>query len=244
MKILAVEDEALFANVLEMLIDELGYELIAIAKSSEEFLRLFVSTKPDLALIDINIAGSMDGIELAEQILQSSFAVPVIFITAFQDNATFQRAKKTKPHAFLTKPIDEAALQRSIELAFENFANTGLAMTGGHRDILVRDSFFVKTDQKLMKIKAKEILYVEAEDKYCQLCLQEKSWLLRMTLKDIADKLPPTDFIRIHKGVIINVNFVEDIYIKENYVVMSNKKELPIGKNYKQVFFERLNLLN
>ncbi len=244
MRILAVEDEALFANVLEMLIDELGYELIAIAKSSEEFLRIFASTKPDLALIDINIAGSMDGIELAEQILQSSFAVPVIFITAFHDNATFQRAKKAKPHAFLTKPIDEAALQRSIELAFENFANTGLAMTGGHKDILVRDSFFVKTDQKLIKIRAKEILYVESEDKYCQICLPEKSWLLRMTLKDIVDKLPPTDFIRIHKGVVINVNFVEDIYIKENYVVMSNKKQLPIGKNYKQVFFERLNLLN
>ena len=243
MRILAVEDELIFANALEMILDNLGYELIAIAQNSEEFLRLFVSTKPDLVLIDISIEGTMDGIELAQEIMQSSFAVPVIFLTAFSDKETFDRAKKTRPYAYLTKPIDENLLQKSIELAFENFSNTTFAVNNGHREFFVRDSFFIKADNRLCKVAVKEIIFVESEDKYCIIATLNKDYLLRMSLKDIYEKLPPTDFAQIHKGLIINLNLVKDIQLKESWVLMENGKTFPIGKNFRTAFLDRLNLL-
>jgi len=243
MRILAVEDELIFANALEIILDNLGYELIAIAKNSEEFLRFFVSTKPDLVLMDINIGGSMDGIELAEQVTASSFAVPVIFLTAFSDKNTFDRAKKVNPHAFLTKPIKEDDLQRSIELAFENFSKTPFAMNNGNRDYLLKDSFFVKQDGNLVKVHSKDIIYIESDDKYCTICTTQQNYLVRMSLKDIYEKLSPTAYIRIQKGIVINVNFIKDIRLKESNVLMENAKELPIGKNFRNDFLDKLNLL-
>lgn len=244
MRILAVEDEVIFANALEMLLDELGYELIAIAKSSQEFLRLFASSKPDLVLLDINIQGTMDGIELAKHIMDSTFAVPVIFITSYTDSHTFERAKKSKPYAYLTKPIEESALQRSIELAFDNFSKTSFAMTGSNRDILIRDHFFVKVDQNLVKIKVDDIICVEAEDKYCTIFSQDQKLLVRMSLKDIYAKLPPNHFIQIHKGAIVNINFVQNVHLKDNFVQVDKQKQLPIGKNFRHAFLEKLNLLD
>ncbi len=244
MRIIAVEDEPLFASTIERLIDELGYNLVSIVDNSEAMLRSFVATKPDLALIDINIKGTMDGIEVARRISQSEYAVPIIFITSFKDKITFERAMETLPYAYIVKPFDEELLQRTIEVAFHRYSNKNHAIEkiGWQNDILVRDSFFIKNGQKLEKVKVKDIFLVEIQDKYANIHTFEKTYVIRMPLKELLEKLPATDFIQVHRTFIVNANYMDNIDLKENIISILNR-EIPISKIFLPILLSRLNTI-
>jgi DNA-binding LytR/AlgR family response regulator len=244
MKIIAVEDETLFANQLEIFIDKLGYDLVGMTDNSEEMLRFFVSLKPDLALIDINIRGSKNGIEVAKKIAESQNPIPVIFITAYKDKEYFENAKAANPYAYIIKPFDADALERTIELAFARYAKTNHNENGEvwRNDILIRESFFIKIGDTLQKINIKDIIVVEVEGKNCTLCTSKDTFTVRMTLKEIADNLPVTDFIQVHRSYIVNANYIESINTKENTLKVLNKS-IDISKNYKENLLQRINFL-
>ncbi|UCS93916.1 response regulator transcription factor [Echinicola marina] len=119
-RVLIVEDEILIAKDLAYLLEDMGYENSGIANSGERALELFKKNKVDLLLCDININGSMDGIETVKAI-QEYKEVPVIYISAFSDPITVNRAIETSPSSFLTKPYNERSVQIAIDLAFANF---------------------------------------------------------------------------------------------------------------------------
>lgn len=118
MKILVAEDNPIFANSIEMIIEELGYELIGIADNATDFFELFETHEADLLLLDIQLKDEKDGIDIAADILENSKPIPIIFMTSFQNNDLFERAKVLNPIAFLIKPLDALLLQHIIELAF------------------------------------------------------------------------------------------------------------------------------
>ncbi len=244
MKIIAVEDEPLFANSLEIFIDKLGYELVGLTDNSEEMLRFFVSLKPDLALIDINIKGSKNGIEVAKKIAESENPIPVIFITSYKDKGYFENAKTANPYAYIIKPFEADVLERTIELAFSRYAKTNPNENGEvwRNDILVRDSFFIKIGDTLQKINIKDIILVEVDGKNCTLCTSKDTFTVRMTLKEISDKLPVTDFIQVHRSYLVNANFIDNINTKENTLKVLNKN-IDISKNYKDNLLQRINFL-
>lgn len=122
-KVLIIEDEILIAKDLAYLLEDIGYENAGIANSGERALELFKKNKVDLLLCDININGSMDGIETVKSI-QKYKEVPVIYISAFSDPITVNRAIETSPSSFLTKPYNERSVQIAIDLAFANFNKT------------------------------------------------------------------------------------------------------------------------
>jgi DNA-binding LytR/AlgR family response regulator len=242
MRILAAEDDKLFATAIEMMIDELGYELIAIEDEGGAFLRTFVATQPDLLLLDINIKGSMDGIEIAEKINASNRPVPIIFITSFKDKQTFERAKLTKPFAYITKPFDEMTLQRTIELALHNYSNnTNLTeIESWTKDLLLRDSFFIKTAEKLEKIVMKDILYLEVAEKYTHIVTENKKWEVKMSLTELLEKLSFESFIKIHRNYIVNVNYIQSIDIVKN-TLQVQAYQLPYSTRYGKALIDRLN---
>ncbi len=115
-KILLVEDEGLVARDLESMIRNLGYRVVGICSTGEEAIRLINIRRPDLVIMDIVLQGKMDGIKAANEI-QRLFHLPIIFLTAHTDVATFQRAKVTNPLAFLHKPVEQKELLTVIEMA-------------------------------------------------------------------------------------------------------------------------------
>lgn len=115
-KILVVEDEAIVAEDIAYRLRSLGYDVVGAANSGEEALRQARLAGPDLVLMDIMLKGAMDGVEAAEQISRN-LSLPVVFLTAHGDPATFQRAKSTVPRGYVLKPFSEADLHRNIELA-------------------------------------------------------------------------------------------------------------------------------
>jgi signal transduction histidine kinase len=117
-RILIVEDEGIVAFNLQQRLVHLGYDVPHIVASGQESLDIALRSRPDLVLMDIHIEGEMDGIETALQLNRES-PIPVIYLTAYSEDATLQRARQTRPYGFLIKPFSERELHATIQMALE-----------------------------------------------------------------------------------------------------------------------------
>jgi PAS domain S-box-containing protein len=115
-RILIVEDDPLLALDLRYEVELLGHEVVGLAESADEALIASEENPPDLALMDINIAGSMDGIQTA-RLLHETHRVPVVFITSASDDVTVARAAEGPLHGYLVKPFKRSELKASIHVA-------------------------------------------------------------------------------------------------------------------------------
>jgi PAS domain S-box-containing protein len=116
--ILIVEDESIVAFNLQQRLSHMGYHVPDVAVSGVETLALVAQCRPDLILMDIHIEGAMDGIDVAARI-HESHPVPVIYLTAYSEDATLERARKTRPYGYLIKPFSERELHATIQMALE-----------------------------------------------------------------------------------------------------------------------------
>jgi PAS domain S-box-containing protein len=121
-KILIVEDDPLSALDLQNEVERLGYEVVGMVESADEALIASEESRPDLALLDINIAGSMDGIQTA-RLLHHAYRVPVIFISSASDDLTVARAAKLPLYGYLVKPFKCNELKASMQLALQKSAS-------------------------------------------------------------------------------------------------------------------------
>jgi len=117
-KILVVEDEAITAKDLQDKLRGLGYDVPAIAASGEGAIKKAEEIKPDLVLMDIILKGDMDGIEAAVQI-RDRFDIPVVYVTAYIDDARVEKTKATAPFGYIVKPFEDKDLRPAIEMALQ-----------------------------------------------------------------------------------------------------------------------------
>jgi two-component system cell cycle sensor histidine kinase/response regulator CckA len=115
-KIMIVEDELIVAKNIENHLRKMGYEVISLVDSGEEAIARAAETKLDLVLMDIKLPGDIDGVEAARQIYDR-FQVPVVYLTAYADDETLQRAKVTAPFGYVIKPFEPKKLHTTIEIA-------------------------------------------------------------------------------------------------------------------------------
>jgi diguanylate cyclase (GGDEF)-like protein/PAS domain S-box-containing protein len=114
--ILVVEDESIVALDIKQRLEAMGYQVVGILDSGEKAIHRTAELNPDLVLMDIKLKGKMDGIEAAE-ILRASLHLPIIFLTAFADEPTLQRARVTESFGYILKPFEERELSINIEMA-------------------------------------------------------------------------------------------------------------------------------
>ena len=115
-RILIVEDEKIVAMDVRNMLENLGYSVPAIAASGEEALEKIEETKPDLVLMDIMLENSMDGVEATHEI-RTRYTIPVVYVTAYADENTLERAKATAPYGYILKPFEEKELHTTIQIA-------------------------------------------------------------------------------------------------------------------------------
>ncbi len=115
-KILIVEDEVITAKILEDMLTSLGYKVVARVKTGENAIKTAGKYQPDFVLMDIVLEGMMDGIDAAAEI-KKQFGIPVIYLTAFSDDATIGRAKETDPYGYLVKPFVKETIHSTIQIA-------------------------------------------------------------------------------------------------------------------------------
>ena len=115
-KILIVEDEQIVAVDIEGHLQRLGYRVVGTAASGEEACQKASELEPDLVLMDVRIEGALDGIETAERIRRSR-QIPIVFLTAYTDVDTLERAKRIQPYGYIVKPFAQHDLEAALEVA-------------------------------------------------------------------------------------------------------------------------------
>ena len=115
-QILVVEDKGIVAEDIQRSLQALGYGVSGVASSGEEAIKKAEETRPDLVLMDIMLQGELDGIEAADQI-RSRFNIPIIYLTAYADDKTLERAKITEPFGYIIKPFEDRELHTTVEMA-------------------------------------------------------------------------------------------------------------------------------
>ena len=129
-KILIVEDEMIIAGELEARMVALGYDVAGIAASGEEAIQLAFEKRPDLVFMDIVLKGEMDGIQAAG-VISKGLSIPIVYLTAYADQSTLERAKVTEPMGYLVKPFSESELRAAVEIAlYKHEAETKLREIG------------------------------------------------------------------------------------------------------------------
>jgi len=156
-RIMVVEDEPIAAMDIQAGLEDLGYEVPAVASSGEEAIRLAADISPDLILMDITLAGAMTGVEAAGRIRQAQ-QIPVIFLTAHQDRDTVVQARTAEPFGYLNKPCDRLSLRNTIEVALYKSAADARARDaeerlrlGLQRLVDERTGDFERTNQELFE---------------------------------------------------------------------------------------------
>ena len=237
-KILAVEDDELYADTLRMVMDQLSYELIGIASEPQEALRILNATQPDVLLMDIDLGSEETGIELVQKINEIK-DVPVIYVTSYKDKTIIGKAMATQPDGYITKPYEAAQLQAAIELAV--FRNQKEVFLTPHKQNQPppKKAIFVKEGTSLVKLLLQDITLVEAYDKYCYVYTREKKHLLNTLFKNFIQQLPQDNFLQVHRSYLINLDAVDKIRTQQNCLEIGGK-QVPVSKSFKTALYAHL----
>ena len=217
-QVLIVEDEALIAETIKMMLEDFGYEISATCYTYESAKLAIQETTFDLLLTDIDLGkgtNESSGLQLAEQLKQTKHC-PFIFLTAFSDAVTVKKAAALKPSAYLVKPINAANVYAAVQIAIENFKMLHPA-THSSEPEAEPDYFFIKLGQKMMKILWTDVYHMEAIKNYVKIRTTSNAGgvLLRSSLQQVLSNMLPAayknKFIKINRSEAIARSIVTAI---------------------------------
>jgi DNA-binding LytR/AlgR family response regulator len=246
-KVYIVEDEILLSKDLENILKSNGYNVVGVSQSGEEFLEKVVEERPNIVLMDIMLKGKITGIEAAKK-LREMLDIPVIFLTAYSDENTVEKAKESFPYGYIIKPFREKELITTIEVALNKYHADQEVKK--ERDLLYNlvsnknetDCIFVRADYRLNKINFKDIYFVEAMKDYVTIHTSDNMYTVHSTMKEMQKILPEKEFVRVHRSYIVRIDKIYSIKYPD--IVIENKmKVIPIGGLYRKELYRKLNLL-
>lgn len=250
LKILIVEDDLLLADRLAELLLEFGYVITDTVHNSTDALRAFRKRLPDLVLMDINLeASKQDGIELARE-FNKIVKVPIIFLTGIGGQETAKRAQAVKPANYLMKPYNKRQLEIAIDLAISNFVQESMvsiehsmSYTSSPPCLLYssKDFFFVKDNQRYVRIEALDVLWVEGLGTNVKIITEQHTLVLSANLGSFMEQVNHTSLMRVHRSYILNLQKVAAFDSGRAFVIYKgNQKAIPISKTYRETVFKRL----
>jgi DNA-binding LytR/AlgR family response regulator len=247
--VLVVEDENIVAKDIQQSLLKMGYKVIGTASSGEKAKEILKENQPDIILMDIMLKGNMSGIDTAEYV-KDIYDLPVIFLTAYADENTLSKAKITEPDGYILKPFKEIDLHTSIEMALYKHKKTSelkkeneiyATLLDGNNSA---DFLFIRAKSKLVKIKMVDLFYVEALKDYVTFHTASGDYTIHATMKDIEQKLPGKQFIRVHRSFIIRIDRIVSLEQAQGILYLENDTNpISIGGSYKDELLKRLNFV-
>lgn len=220
LKIGVVEDEILIADAICDTLVSLGYLVSGPVISYTDAVEMIEEDRPDMLLLDIQLAGRADGIDLAAYV-QNHYNVPYIFLTANSDKATVSRATSVQPYAYLVKPFTANELFAAIEIAMANYNARHESTTDSSRSS--NNSFiFIKHNNTYHKLLFENILYVQSVENYVVIVCVDVKYIMRTTFQQFLTQFKPQQLYRLHRSYAINPAHLEVIDTNE-VVVKGNK---------------------
>ncbi len=235
-KIMVVEDEVVVGMMLSSKLNTMGYVVTGIVANGEEVVEKVKQMAPDLVLMDIKLAGRMDGIEAARLIHECSH-VPVVFLTAHSDDTTLGRAKLAEPYGYLVKPFSDADLHTAVEVSMykhkQNAKERQLAelfssvldFTGG-AVIAVDETGSVKHMSPMAEIltgwSKEEALHKKAEEVYLL-----KDLVTKAVITNVAREVTSAGSPTVPARYILMSRYGEEIPIESAVVSVSDAEGAP-----------------
>ena len=223
-----IDDERLARNELrKLLIDFPEIEVVAEGANANEGLEKIESINPDLVFLDIQMP-SINGIDFYKTIRQDTM---VIFTTAYSEYAV--EGFNVSAADYLLKPFTFKRFQQAVTKAIEyyNYKKQGPDETPKY--------LFIRADYSLLKIAITDIIYIEGLDDYLKIHLTGSNPVVaRMTMKAMMEKLPASDFVRVHRSYIIPFNRIESY---RNKIITIAGEEIPAGSSYEENFLKYFN---
>lgn len=243
-RVFIVEDKAVIAENLHAVLTKAGYIVCGKATSGEEALELIRAEAPDVILMDIQLAGKLDGIQTVEQI-QLEQSIPVIYLTDFQDKETTARAKHTRPANYLVKPFKASELLIAIDIAFYNASEGKEAQPGKNEkteDIFFAftDRFFIREKDVMYRVDLSDLLWIEADGSYCKIKTQHKNFTLSISLKVFSEKFSHQLLMRAHRSFVVNIDKI--MAVKGNMLLIGDA-EIPTSETYREELLKRLQMI-
>lgn len=199
-KLLIVEDEEIVAFDIESTLHNLGYEICAVVASGEEAIASASASVPDLVLMDIMLKGSMDGIQAAAEI-QKLFNIPIIYLSAYGDTNTIERARLTEPFGYLVKPFEEKELHIAIEIALARH----------YADQRVRQA--LETEKELGQLKSLFVANASHEFRTPLATIRSSVDLLELYCREIMDDKKSKHFQRIKIAIEQMLQLLDDLLV-------------------------------
>ena len=223
LRILIVEDEPLIAVTIETALRKQGFSVMGDVENYDEAISAIQKEKPDLVLLDIQLEGDKDGVELALEFDKRK--IPYLYLTSQTDPETVDRVKETHPLGFIVKPFTEAGLRSHIELAWHNLANTK------------EEYLIIKSEGETYKLNQQDILYLKAFDNYCYVVTKAHSYLVPKTLKHTSETLNPVHFAKPHRSYIVNLRKVTRMTLDS---LVIEGEIIPLSASNKESIKEKL----
>ncbi|MFY8021266.1 MAG: LytR/AlgR family response regulator transcription factor [Bacteroidia bacterium] len=228
LRVLIVEDEFIIASNLKMMLEDLGYQPLNPVGTKKEAMEVLSNAGVDLAILDINLSGKQEGIEVAK-FINEHVHIPFIFLTSNADKATINEAKLTFPKSYLIKPFTEEDIYSAIEVALAS--NVKQDQSELDKLNIFKDSLFVKLGNKYFRVDINDIVYFEADGKLMHIYTKSgQKFSIRTSLEALFAQLKSYNFIRIHRSYCINSHYLEVI---NGDFVLVNKQQVPIGRNFR-----------
>jgi two-component system LytT family response regulator len=243
--VLIIEDTLEQSDALSLILQNNNYNIVGVAKNYADALTLFYKNTVDIIIIDVFLDGKPDGITFAETInIVPNACKPFVFLTSSQDRQIFERAKLTKPFSFLMKPFNELEIIYALEMAVEKFyEQTNVFLSEDQNTVIGNDYMFIKKKNTLKKVSLKEIIYIEVEDRYCNIITEKEKFVILISLTKISELLDKNKFIRTHRNYIINYDTIEEIILSDNLVILKGNRKINLSDNYKD-FIKKIKILS
>ena len=243
--VLIIEDTPEQGDALSKVLLANKYNIVGIARSYTEALKLFYEQTIDIIVIDVFLDGKPDGITFAETInIIPNASKPFVFLTSSQDRQIFERAKLTKPFSFLMKPFNELEILYALEMAVEKFyEQTNVFLSEDQNTVISNDYLFIKKKNALKKVALNDILYIEVEERYCNIITEKEKFIIMISLTKISDLLDKNKFTRTHRNTIVNTDKIEEIILADNLVILKGNHKINLSDTYKD-FIKKMNILS
>lgn len=246
-KVVIAEDEFPIAEDIRMRLEKSDYDVLSIFDRAETALEFLEQNPADILLVDIRLSGNMDGIAMVEKI-QGKSEIPVVYITANSDKVTYERAKMTRPSAFLVKPFTPETLLASIDLALYNFSEKNTPATISRASgwpqpdfhTIINQHLFIRTNGKYRKINRDSIRFAQANGSYTILYTDHDQFTISQNLTQFIQKSPLPDLMRVHRSYMINIARVDGFDDVHAYL---GKDRVPVSERYRADFLSRIHCL-
>lgn len=243
--VLIIEDTPAQSDALSKVLVANNYNVIGIAPTYTEALDLFYKNTIDIIIIDVFLDGKPEGITFAETInIIPNAAKPFVFLTSSQDRQIFERAKLTKPFSFLMKPFNELEILYAIEMAVEKFyAQPNIFLSEEQDTVISQEYLFIKKKKSLKKVALTDILYIEVENRYCNIITEKEKFVIQISLTKILELLDKNKFIQTYRNFIINIDKIEEIILADNLIIVKGNHKINLSDTYKD-FLKKMNIIS